>query len=413
MTIKEKYKVKGDKVVWIIYILFMLISLIEVFSSMGKTVYDKEGGDIARMFVKHITILITGLGICYIAHLIKYQQYAKIITIGFWISIGLLVLTFLLGRMMGKAAGRWLVLPIIGQFQPSEIVKYIIVIYTARGLSLYQDNIKDKNIFFKILWPIVIICGLIFPENFSTAGLVFLVCYILMYIGRVNLKYYSMILLGVLGAIFVMFMIFKYDSSLLERSSTWQNRIESYKNNDKTEINQTNLALMAISTGGVSGKFIGNTEQARFLSESHNDFIFAIILEEGGLWLGILIMILYLILIYRTIRIARNAKGLFGSLVAVGIALVFTMQAIVNMMVATNLIPVTGQTLPFISYGGTSFVFSSFALGIILNISSAENQKTKQEILEEIEQEKQEEIEQEDNRVEEDNEVEQENQEED
>jgi cell division protein FtsW len=386
IRLNDRYKVKGDKVIWIIYILFMIISLIEVFSSMGKTVYDKQGGDVALMFFKHFMILIFGLGTCYIAHLVNYIHYKRIIKILFWFSIGILIFTLILGYIFHmKTASRWIILPIIGQFQPSEIVKYIIILYTAKTLTDNQEKIKERDTFIKILIPILVICALIFPENFSTAALIFLVCFIMMFVGRVSTKYCTLLVLIAVGGLLLMFLIFNNNTKLIERSQTWNNRIEEYQNNDKTEINQTNLALMAISTGGLSGKFIGNTVQARFLSESHNDFIFAIMLEEGGIWLCLIIIILYLILIYRTIRISKNAKEQFGSLTSIGIALMFTLQAIVNMMVATNIIPVTGQTLPFISYGGTSFVFSSYALGIILNISKQKNQRGKEDEIEGIE----------------------------
>ncbi len=178
------------------------------------------------------------------------------------------------------------------------------------------------------------------------------------------------------GAVVVLFVlgIYSFSPETLERSETWVNRVEGFIYNDPDDNTQGNNATMAIATGGLIGRGIGNTTQGRFLSESHNDFIFAIILEEGGVLYGIVIMLLYFILFYRSVKIANNARGLFGRYTAIGIGLVFSLQAVINMAVATTLIPVTGQTLPFISYGGTSFVISSAALGIMLNIS-AESKK--------------------------------------
>lgn len=345
-----------------------------VFSSMGKTVYEKQGGNITLMLFKHFFLLLSGFALCYISHLINYVNYSRISKPALYFSFILLIFTLLYGFVFtdSKAASRWISIPLLGQFQPSEIVKYIIIIYTSTFLANNAKTIKDKQTFINIVTPIILICGLIFPENFSTAALIGLVCYILLLVGGINRRYYFTSIV----VLFVALGLFMLVSSKVEmfRSSTWSNRIEEFRNPDKMEINQTNIALMAISTGGITGKFIGNTEHARFLSESHNDFIFAIILEEGGLWMCLITVTLYIVLLFRMLRISKNAKGDFGALLALGIALVFTLQTIINMMVATNLMPVTGQTLPFISYGGTSFWFSSFALGIVLNISRKENQ---------------------------------------
>lgn len=372
-TINEKYRLKGDKVIWAVYIVFIIISLMWVFSSMGKTVYEKQGGNITLMLFKHFFLLLSGFALCYISHLINYVNYSRISKPALYFSFILLIFTLLYGFVFtdSKAASRWISIPLLGQFQPSEIVKYIIIIYTSTFLANNAKTIKDKQTFINIVTPIILICGLIFPENFSTAALIGLVCYILLLVGGINRRYYFTSIV----VLFVALGLFMLVSSKVEmfRSSTWSNRIEEFRNPDKMEINQTNIALMAISTGGITGKFIGNTEHARFLSESHNDFIFAIILEEGGLWMCLITVTLYIVLLFRMLRISKNAKGDFGALLALGIALVFTLQTIINMMVATNLMPVTGQTLPFISYGGTSFWFSSFALGIVLNISRKEN----------------------------------------
>lgn len=382
ITINEKYRLKGDKVIWIVYILFILISLVEVFSSMGKTVQENRGGNVSSMFFKHSFMLLLGIGTCYISHLVNYVKYSRVAKPAMFFSILLLIVTLLLGYLGpgGKAASRWIVIPLVGQFQPSEIVKYITIIFVATFMAANKNKIKEKQTFINIFIPIIFVCGLIFPENFSTAALIGLVCYIMLLVGGINRRYCFLSLLA-LFVIFFIVMLIDSQTGFLSRGGTWGNRIDLFLNNDKMEINQTNIALMAISTGGLSGKFIGNTEIARFLSESHNDFIFAIILEEGGLWMGVFVIVLYIILLYRMLRIAKNAKGDFGSMLALGVTLVFIFQAILNMMVSTNLMPVTGQTLPFISYGGTSFIFSSFALGMVLNISRSENQKTKQEII--------------------------------
>ena len=365
----KRFKIGGDKVVWIVYILLMLISLLEVYSSMGKAVYDKMGGDIAKMFLKHFGLLLAGLLITYIFHRIKYVHYSKYIKIAYGGSVVLLLFTLILGRLFGEGAARWISLPGIGQFQPSEIVKYVLVLYIANELSLLKDGIKERKNFYKLIAKMALVCLLIFPENFSTSALVFLGCYVMIIIAGAKFRDYIMIVpvglflcLSVLG-------LYKVNPDILERSGTWYSRVNLWLNSDREEITQPNTATMAIATGGLLGKGIGNTTQGRFLSESHNDFIFAIILEEGGIIFGIVVAGLFFVLFYRSLKISRNARGLFGRYASVGIGFMIVFQALVNMMVATGLLPVTGQTLPFISYGGTSLLVSSAALGIMLNIS--------------------------------------------
>lgn len=366
----ERFRVRGDRVIWVVYIALMLISLIEVYSSMGKTVYEKGNGDIVRMFMKHFGIIVTGLIVTYFVHLVKYSCYPKITKIAYGFSVILLLVTLALGGISGKTADRWIVIPFIGQFQPSEIVKYILILYVANELAILGDGIREKKNFFRLSAKLLLVCGLIFPENFSTAALIFLCCYGLMFVAGARMKHWFLIVPAGIALILFVVVISASDADILKRSSTWVNRWENFINNNPEEITQANTATMAISTGGIVGKGIGNTTQGRFLSESHNDFIFAIILEEGGVLYGFIVMILYFILFYRSVKVAKNSRGLFGRYAAVGIGMVFCLQALVNMMVATTLIPVTGQTLPFISYGGTSFIISSAALGVMLNISA-------------------------------------------
>lgn len=379
---KFKIRVKGDKVIWMVFLLLIIISAMEVYSTIGKTVYERQGGSTLMMFAKHIFILFLGTCVLYAVHHIKYTYFSRFANIGMLFSFILLILTLILGSFGDKAAARWLTIPFIGQFQPSEIVKIILIIYVARILALYQDKIKTMEVFKKLMIPICLICILIFPENFSTAAILFLICFFMMFIGRVNNKYLiSIVIVGILGLIAI-FALLKAKPDLLSRGGTWVNRIEEYRSTDKTAITQSNQAEMAIATGGFFGKFLGHTTQARFLSESHNDFIFAIIIEEGGLLLGIIIIALYLILLYRGIQVARRSKGYFGAFCAIGLIIMIVFQAMINMFVATGITPVTGQTLPFISYGGTSFLFSCIALGIVLSISASANKEQAKEKLE-------------------------------
>jgi cell division protein FtsW len=382
MQIKKiKFKIKGDKVIWMVFLLLMVISCLEVYSTIGKIVYEKQGGTPMMMFAKHLFILFLGTCVLYAVHNIKYTFFSRFSKIGLIASFILLGITLLIGSLGDKAAARWLTIPLIGQFQPSEIVKIVLIVYVARILALYQDNIKSLEVFKKLMIPICLICALILPENFSTAAILFLICFFMMFIGRINLKYLGMIVgVGIFGLI-VAFFVLQRNPEIMSRGGTWVTRVEDYLNPDKTAITQSNQAQMAIAAGGFFGKFVGNTTQARFLSESHNDFIFAIIIEEGGMLLGIVIIVLYLILLYRGIQIARRSKGFFGAFCAIGLIIMIVFQAMINMFVATSITPVTGQTLPFISYGGTSFLFSCIALGIVLSISAEANKEHVKETL--------------------------------
>ncbi len=379
-----KPQIKGDKIIWIVYLGLSILSLIFVFSTMGKNIYRLDG-DVSNMFFKQIGIICSGIIITYIVHNIKYGNYARGLKLIYGLSFFVLLVTLVIGEMFGKAANRWIELPIIGQFQPSEIVKYVLIVYVASELESLKDKIKDKGEFIKLMLKILAICGLIFPENFSTAALLFLACFLMVFVAGANLKHIFMTIVIGIGILAVIFLL-NYIGIEIGRSATWVNRFVGHYNNDPNEYNQANSAIMAIATGGLTGLGIGNTVEGRFLSESHNDFIFAVILEEGGILMCILILLAYFALFYRCKEVSRKANGLFGKYLALGISFVIIIQALINMFVATGMIPVTGQTLPFLSYGGTSFWISSFALGIVLNVS-AESQKIKQNATKETNEE--------------------------
>ncbi len=372
-----KPKIKGDKIIWTIYLILSIVSIIFVFTSIGRVTY-RTNGDLTAILLKHIGIICLGIFAAYMASRIRYDNYAKHSTFFYIFFIVVLILTLVLGSFFGKDANRWLVVPIINlNIQPSEIVKYFLVIYVASELKTLQGKIQEKEKFIFLILKIAAVCILVFPENFSTAGIIFLACFMLLYISGARLKHLLKVIL--IGAVFLAIVFGLYYAGVeIGRVATWISRIFGFHNNDPNEYNQMNSAIMAIATGGLTGRGIGNTIEGRFLSESHNDFIFAIILEEGGIFMCVFLLLAYLVLFYRCIRVSREATGMFGSNLAIGISLVIMIQTLVNMLVATGLIPVTGQTLPFVSYGGSSFLVSSYALGIILNISAA-NAKAKKE----------------------------------
>jgi cell division protein FtsW len=243
--------------------------------------------------------------------------------------------------------------------------------FVARMLAKKQENIKDlKNAFIPILLPILIICALILPANFSTAAILFVTCIVLMFIGGVKFRYLLALAgIGVAAlALFITFLVFSPKSS--GRLGTWQNRIETFSGKGDSDENfQVEQAKIAIANGGIVGKFPGNSMQKNFLPNPFNDFIFAIIIEEYGAIGAITVLLMYLILLYRGIRIAIRAPGTFGALLAIGVTISLIIQAFANMAVAVNLVPVTGQPLPLVSMGGTSIWFTSIAIGIILSVS--------------------------------------------
>jgi cell division protein FtsW len=305
----------------------------------------------------------------YLAHLVKYTYFSRIFQIVFWIAVPLLILTLFVGLNLNEAK-RVLPLPFGLTFQTSDLAKLTLIMYLARELTKRQDVIKDfKSSFVPIIIPVLIVCFLILPANFSTAAILFSTSLVLMFIGRVSLKHiFSMIGIGIV-LMFIMILIAKSVPNFLPRVETWISRVENYKDGDSEDNYQVEQAKIAIANGGIFGKMPGNSEQRNFLPHPYSDFIFAIIIEEYGLIGGILLVFLYLILLFRAVKIVVKVPRNFGAFLTIGVAFSLVFQAMINMGVAVNLLPVTGQTLPFVSMGGTSIWFTSISIGIILSVS--------------------------------------------
>lgn len=368
MQLLDKY-IKGDRVIWTVVFLLSIISVLAVYSSIVTLAYKYREGDTLYYLVKHSMIILMGFGLMYFAHNIKYTYYSRLSQLALIISVPLLGITLLTGADINDAS-RWLVIPVINQsFQTSDLAKLALIMYVARMLSKKQGQIKDfKNGFLPVVLPVLLICGLILPANFSTASMLFVTCLILMFVGRVNMKYiFSLIGIGV--ATLGIFVLIVYNSNYEGRVGTWKNRIENYINGDSEGNYQVEQAKIAIATGGITGKGPGKSTQRNFLPHPYSDFIFAIILEEYGFTGGFLVLMLYLILLYRGIKIASSSNKTFGSLLAMGLCFSLVFQAMINMAVAVNLFPVTGQPLPMISMGGTSIWFTCLSIGIILSVS--------------------------------------------
>lgn len=373
--------VKGDKVIWIVVILLSIFSLLAVYSSTGTLAYKKQHGNTEYYLVKHFLILAFGLGLMYLTHLIKYTYYSRISQIGLWLTFPLLIVTLVSGTNLNEA-NRWLTVPIINlTFQSSDVAKLILIMYLARILSKKQEMIQNfRKGFLPVILPVIAVTLLILPANFSTAAILFVTCMVLMFIGRISLKYiFSLIGLGLIG-ILLIFALTKAFPGLFPRGGTWVSRIDHFINQEEADPDatyQVDQAKIAIVSGGVFGKSPGKSTQRNFLPHPYSDFIFAIIIEEYGIIGGSFVMFLYLILFFRVIRIANKCQGNFGTLLSIGIGFSLVFQAMINMAVAVNLFPVTGQTLPLVSMGGTSIWFTSISLGIILSVSRTSEIETK------------------------------------
>ena len=381
----NKY-IKGDRVIWAVVLLLGIFSVLVVYSSIVTLAYKYQGGNTEYYLFKHTIILFIGFLLMYFAHKVNYRYYSRMSQIGLLLAIPLLLFTLLTGASINDAS-RWLVIPIINQtFQTSDLAKLALIMFLARMLSKRQDNIKDFNqAFLPIMIPVLIVCGLILPANLSTAAMLFVTCLVLMFVGRINLKYiFSLIAVGItLLSIFIAIGLSiqetktsEQNSPLTNRVITWKNRITNFSDGSAQANYQAEQSKIAIATGGVMGKGPGRSTQRNFLPQSYSDFIFATVIEEYGIVGGTFVLLLYLILLYRGILIAKNAPRAFGSLLAIGLSFSLVFQAMINMAVAVNLFPVTGQPLPMVSMGGTSIWFTCLAVGVILSVSrNTENEK--------------------------------------
>lgn len=363
-------KLKGDKVIWMVVILLSVFSLLAVYSSTGTLAYKYKHGNTEYYMMKHLIILLFGFLLMYLAHRIRYTYYSRFFQIGLYISAILLVITLFVGLELNDAK-RLLPLPFNLTFQPSDLAKLMLITYLARVLTLKQDKIKDfRSAFLPVIVPVLAICLLILPANFSTSAILFMTSLVLMFIGRISMKHIlAMIGIGVVSLAMV-YLVYTIAPDTFPRFGTWKSRLENFFGDKDPEANyQVEQAKIAIASGGLLGKMPGNSDQRNFLPHPYSDFIFAIIVEEYGIMGGSLVVMLYLILLYRAVKIVARCPRNFGAFLAIGVAFSLVFQAMINMGVAVNLLPVTGQTLPLISMGGTSIWFTSLAIGIILSVS--------------------------------------------
>ena len=360
----QNIRLKGDKTIWIIVFILSLLSIMVVYSAAGWA-----------DLISHIFKLSIGLIAMYIVHLMPYKYFSKLGQIGYFISLFLLLMVLVIGVSI-NGASRWINIGGL-QFQPSDVAKLTVILYMARQISINRNKLEYINIFFwNVLSPLVVVCALILPNNFSTSALVFVNGLVLMFLGKIKLNF----IVKVLGFSFLAVLLIygaakftPFGTKLIPRSATWVSRIDSYFVFNGSELMdkdyQQTQALVAIQNGSLLGVGPGKSTQRSILPYSESDFIFAIILEEYGLLGGATVLLLYMIMLFRAIRISLYNDSVFGSLIVVGLMFSLVFQALVNMLVSVGIMPVTGQTLPLVSMGGTSLVFTFIALGIVLSVS--------------------------------------------
>jgi len=374
-------RIKGDKVIWSIVIILSLLSVLAVYSATRSLEWrnDKASG---FYLLKQIGILGVGLGIIYVIHQINYTRFARFAVILFLLSIPLLFYTLFFGTELNKGS-RWITIPVANiTFQTSDLAKLAIFMFLARQLSMKQKVIKDfKKGFLPVLIPVLIICGLIAPANLSTALLLGVTCCMLFFIGRVDVRH--ILLLMVVGLVGVMLLWGISKAFGFGRGATWEQRIESYLGHGSSEDDyQITQAKIAIANGGFIGKGPGNSWARDFLPHPYSDFIFAIIIEEYGLFGGSILVGIYLLFLWRSIKIFQRCPYAFGAFLSLGLSFTLVFQALINMAVNVHLVPVTGLTLPLVSMGGSSIWFTSIAIGIILSVSRYVDEMEGQQVLE-------------------------------
>lgn len=380
-------RARGDKVIWAIVIILGLVSLLAVYSSTGLLAYKMNRGNTEVYLFKQVVFIALGITVIYFMHRINYTFYSRLAVILFLLSIPLLLYTLFYGVTLNEGS-RWIRVPVINlTFQTSDLAKLALFMYVSRQLSKRQSLVKDlKKGFLPIMIPVAVICMLIAPANLSTALLLGASCLMLMFIGRISGKY----LLATIGAALIPVLILitlamaYYNKeeqkceelpSILQTSRipTWIKRVQNFmyasKDMDKDDNYQINQAKIAIAKGGWLGTGPGNSESRNFLPHPYSDFIYAIIIEEYGLIGGACLIFIYLLFLFRSIKLFRKCPYAFGAFLALGLSFTLVIQALANMAVNVNLVPVTGVTLPLVSMGGSSFLFTCVSIGIILSVA--------------------------------------------
>lgn len=365
---------RGDSGIWAIMLILSVFSIAAIYSATGLLAYRFQGGHTAHYMLRHAGLLIGGWLIMFLFHRIRYTNFARGSIVFLAMVIVMLAYTLTMNEVNG--ASRWV--RVLGfSFQPSELAKVVLVVFMARQLTKYQTVIRESGTFWRLIWAPLAVGFLIFFDNLSTAALLMLTCFVLMVVGGVAKRYvWGMVGTGLAG-ILLLLGIFRFvpEERLPGRFATWKNRIENFSAENPENDYQETQAKIAVAGGKVFGKGPGNSTQRNFLPHPYSDYIYALIIEEYGMAAGLGILLLYLWFLRRGIGIARRCQGSFGSYLALGITFMLTVQAMVNMGVAVDLLPVTGQPLPFLSMGGTSVWFTAMAVGMLQSVAVSVKEK--------------------------------------
>jgi len=362
---------KGDRVIWMVCLLLGMVSLLAVYSSISSLAYKYTQGNTLYYLFKHGIMLISGFFIMFLVHKVNYRYFSRLSQIAVWLAAVMLLLTLLLGVNINDAS-RWIKIPIINQnFQTSDFAKIALVAYVSRMLVVNRNNLHSfKDGLLPILVPIGLICGLILPANFSTAALLFFVCFTLLFIGGIPFKH-LLAVVGIAAAGFALLLsLSSVAPDLLPRVETWKTRLISFESGDSEANYQVEHAMMAIHSGGLLPAGPGTGDSRNYLPHPYSDMIYAFIIEEyGAIVGGFGMLLLYLIFLYRSIKTSNACERDFGTLLVIGLSFLLAFQAFINMGVAVSILPVTGQPLPLVSMGGTSIWFTCLAVGMILSVS--------------------------------------------
>ncbi|GGI56706.1 FtsW/RodA/SpoVE family cell cycle protein [Winogradskyella haliclonae] len=375
--------IKGDRLIWAIATLLAIFSFLPVYSAASNLAYTGGSGNTFAYLLKHFMHLFLGFAIMYGVHKIPYRYFRGLSMVMIPVVIVLLAVTVLQGTTIdGANASRWIKIPIVNMsFQTSTLASVVLMVYVARYLS----KIKDKKVSFKEtilpLWiPVFIVLALILPANFSTTAIIFLMVVLLTFIGGYPIRYLILIIgSGIMALVFFVLVAKSFPDIMPNRVDTWMSRIENFANGEDTvEDYQIENAKIAIAVG-IKPLGPGKSIQKNVLPQSSSDFIFAIIIEEYGLFGGLFLLVMYSWLLFRIVIVSQKSDTIFGKLLVLGVGLPIVFQALINMAVAVELFPVTGQTLPLISSGGTSIWMTCMAIGIILSVSAKREEIKAQE----------------------------------
>ena len=383
---------KGDRVIWMVALFLCTLSVLAVYSAVSSLVWKAEGGSSAGVLIKHVFMLGLGLAFMFGTHLLPLTFFSRIGQLMIWVVIPLLVFTMFFGSNINNA-DRWIRIPGIGvTFQTSDLAKLVLILYVARQLTVKRQMLHDfKKGVLPIVIPIAMVCGLVLPANFSTAALIGFVCFLMLVFGGVPWKHLFKLIGAVVGILLLIIVVGELGpEKLLPRYSTWKNRLvgkEIQAGAIDDSKYQIELAQYAIYEGGIIPKGPGSGTSRNFLPHPYSDMIYAFIIEEYGSVLGgALVMLMYVIFLFRVIRISIRSPKYFGGLTALGLGLVITIQAFINMGVAVDLFPTTGQPLPLVSMGGTSIVFVAIMFGVILSISKMDEENDEADQTDELEE---------------------------